>query len=204
MIYQRTNLSLDDLLSLLKNEQNKDLTLDDFLFYESIVQEGLWCEFEDYPQYHYFELANGKNYVLEHITHSTTGVVFEVLDNPTEENFCEFILRDTVHEWEGDVYENLALYRLDVEPESADEDASDVMIWMTFRYNLMADFPPLDRYLTNLDFNPKLIDSDKDTLYHPHVFATYADAQNWIDTQRKSVYHLDHGEEEAPTYTIVE
>lgn len=207
MKYQRTKLDLNDFLAILGKDEDKltAFDLDAFLFDKCIEEKGMWCDFVDLPRYDYFELEDGRKYVLEYIPDSLKGVVFEVLEDELGEvNPSEYILRDTVSLWDGDSYENLAFYGLDVNPEEASEDAIDVMIWIAFQYHFSAENIPLDRYLTNLDFNPNCINDKDITPNMPYIFSTYSEAQAWIDEQNKAVYHLQQCEVDRPIYTIVE
>lgn len=91
--------------------------------------------------------------------------------------------------------EHLASWGFDGTPdEVTDESATDVRIWCEPNYYAGTLGAPIGHYVCNKDTY------DRD----PLVFATYADAQKWIDAEETGIYCTAHGEAGRPTYTICE
>ncbi len=90
--------------------------------------------------------------------------------------------------------EGMAEFGLDATPDKADDDATDVAIWVAYNYYGGTLGAPVDGYIR-----------DEDTYERDIViFATVSDAQAWIDDAESGTYCLSHGEAGRPIYTIVE
>ena len=91
--------------------------------------------------------------------------------------------------------EHLASWGFDGTPdEVTDETATDVRIWCEPNYYAGTLGAPIGHYVCDEDTY------DRDAF----VFATYADAQEWIDAEEDGIYCTAHGEAGRPTYTICE
>lgn len=88
--------------------------------------------------------------------------------------------------------EGIAAFGLDATPDEADDDATDVRVWVAYNYYGGTLGAPTDSYARSDDDN------------EPLVFDTTADAQEWIDDKDSGTYYLAHGEAGRPEYTIVE
>ena len=77
---------------------------------------------------------------------------------------------------------------------------TEVKIWQVKHYynsNTTKQNHEIDCYVRGED-----VDSQSND-YEPYKFATYADAQAWINERNSKVYVLDHNEVERPDYYIV-
>lgn len=205
MKYNETKLTFDDLIKLLTKHT-------EFVDDEERAG-GLWidyadtrdradCEIEGYPVFLYFDNLDGKKYVLEENEANDCSVVYEVTEiDEGNEWACNTILRETISMWDGDAYENLALYNISANPVEASEGDVDVRIWVEFNYSYSTINKPLDRYVRNIDFDIKRrMEPDA---YEAHEFSTYQDADAWINKQVDNSYTLSHGEMDRPDYIIV-
>ena len=102
---------------------------------------------------------------------------------------------DYLSEWEFDNVERavgLARFGFELEYEEADEDDTEVRIWCVPNYCPGTLCAPHANFVM------------EDTCDHtPKVFATYSDAQDWIDDADSSSYLTSHGEMGRPKYIIV-
>lgn len=202
MKYSETKLAFSEFLNMLAQhtEFDKDDECHLHANLQSASDESLNSGVEGYPSFYYFSNVGGKKYVLEENEDNGGSVVYEVPQVDEENEYpCEIILRDTVGMWDGDAYENLALYDISVKPTESDESDTDVKIWIEFYYSPTTLNAPLDRYARNNDVNTE--DSSFEA-YEAHEFDTYADAKAWIDKQESGRYYLSHGETDRPKYTI--
>jgi len=90
-----------------------------------------------------------------------------------------------------DLPRHLASWGFDGTPDTAPDDATNVRVWIEPCYYAGTIGAPIGHYA-------------RDDSYNDLVFATVADAQEWIDTAESGVYVLSNGEVSRPDYTICE
>ncbi len=105
-------------------------------------------------------------------------------------------IRDYLSDWDfGDDVERavgMATFGYDDEVTQADETDIDVRIWCS------PNFYPGTLGASHADF----VNDDENGDRTPKVFATYAEAQDWIAVTEADIYVTAHGESGRPTYTI--
>lgn len=89
--------------------------------------------------------------------------------------------------------EFMAEWGFDATPDEASETATDVRIWCEPNYYAGTFGAPVGHFVT-----------DGEKWDDARVFATYAEAQEWIDAEEDGAYHTSHGEAGRPAYTICE
>ena len=139
---------------------------------------------------------------------SRTGITINVFELPTVTIFAirgagnhidvsspNISITDHLRRWDSDCsYEELLVsFGLEEDAdetiEEADEDDTNVRIWCSYYYTDKNSWP-ISGYET---------DEDRDHL----VFATFAEAEAWINTETGGTYHLRCNEYARPSYTIV-
>lgn len=85
--------------------------------------------------------------------------------------------------------EHLASWGYDGTPDAANEDATDVRVWCEPCFYAGTLGAPIGHYV---------YDDEHEAI----VFATVADAQEWIDKEESEIYVLRNGEASRPTYTV--
>lgn len=191
-IYTETNLTLKEFADEVVDAKGLDIDSEDRQFIAEVMDaadERLTTTFDDYPCFYYFKDIAGKSYVCEE--NGSCSIVCEVteLDDGIN-NVCRDYLESTVYQWDGDSNEILAIYRLPAQLTPANPTDEQVRVWVEYEYSLSSANAPLDSYL-------------KDENYEQQVFATYQEAQDWINEQYSKDYVLANGEMGRPTYTVV-
>ena len=85
--------------------------------------------------------------------------------------------------------EHLASWGYDGTPEAASDDETDVSVWCEPCFYAGTLGAPVGHYVCNDE-------------HEAIIFATVADAQEWIDKEESGVYVLRNGEAGRPTYTV--
>lgn len=80
--------------------------------------------------------------------------------------------------------------------EADENHEGPVKVWASYNYYEGAG-NPIDGYLREQNGEIGMHGEE-------HKFASYAEAQAWIDEQESEVYHLGHNEHSRPDYTICE
>lgn len=196
MKYNETKLTYADFIEMLKSQYNDFDSDSESSSLREISSACLTTDFENFPAFYYFDDIDGKQYVLEENENHNSSLIYEVSDVGADTAPCEYILRETVGSWDGDYAENLVIYGLDPQIPNADESETNVKVWVSFDYSSTLG-APLDRYVRGVDVNEESDD------YDAYEFATYKDAQEWINKQESERYVLAHNEIDRPDYKIV-
>ena len=94
-----------------------------------------------------------------------------------------------------DASEFLAQFGYDDYVDEADDTDTDVRIWVQPNYYQGQCNAPIAHYLVN--------DNERGDHDDHRIFATYSDAQAWIDDTHTEVYCTSNGEAGRPAYMIV-
>lgn len=104
-------------------------------------------------------------------------------------------LEDVLSRWDHaiDLETTLAEWGLNPSLDLADTEDTNVRIWCAYNYYGGALRAPNDGWA---------FPEDTAYFHSPLIFATYADAQAWIDERESGTYYRAHGEHSRPDYTI--
>ena len=211
MKFNRESMSFSDLISLLENKfQVHRVGFSDPESEEVMLKTMSSCALiarhNENPSIYAFNNLEGKDYLLSRGSSDRNTKVFSISDNEDTEisehlsmleqfrglNLCEwYILKDyCAHIAQGDTYRVLSSYGLsDCIPEAQDND-TDVNVWV--EYNYSEDYKDAIRAGYLMGDNSK--------------HATFTDKQaavDKIDSLINNRYTLEIGEQARPTYTVV-
>lgn len=173
--------------------------------------QTLSANYTSLPNFYFFPEINGDQYVLQHNMNKKIESYdcFKVLEVDLDtERPCEVVLRALTREWPQDDKITLKKYGVKANPVIADSNATNVRIWCQYwtqdteylfdnyvmRHEVVGGFDvmaPIDFY------------NGDDSLFKDYVFASYAEAKDWIAKQ-EAEWVADEDEKEPPMYFVVD